>query len=175
MAALFSPGRLTAAAMAVLLAACATIAPPDADLARLDGRLALRIDSQPPQSMSASFELVGDGERGRLVLTNPLGLRVAQADWGPGRPALLVTSDGERRFSDLDSLAEGALGERVPLAALPDWLRGRPWPQAPSQPGANGFEQLGWNIDLARQAEGRVGLKRAAAPAVDLRVQLDSR
>jgi len=164
--------RLLAAAA---LAGCATVAPPDASQPRLDGRMALRIDSQPPQSMSATFELVGDGERGRLVLTNPLGLRVAQADWAPGQPALLVTSDGERRFSDLESLAVGALGERVPLAALPDWLRGRPWPQAPSQSASNGFEQLGWAIDLARQAEGRVALKRAAAPAVDLRVQLDPR
>lgn len=168
--------RAAALGVAALLAACATVTPPPgAPQDRLDGRLALRIDSKPPQSMSASFELIGDGDRGQLVLTNPLGLRLALAEWAPGRPARLVTSDGERHFDDLDSLAEGALGERVPLGALPDWLRGRPWAQAPSRAFEAGFEQLGWAVDLARQAEGRVGLKRAAAPAVDLRVQLDPR
>lgn len=171
----FPRARFAVLLLPLVLAACATVSAPDFGLARLDGRLALRIDSQPPQSMSAAFELLGDGERGRLVLTNPLGLQIAQAHWSPGAPARLITSDGERQFGDLDSLAEGALGERVPLAALPDWLRGRPWPKAPSQAAASGFEQLGWSIDLGRQAEGRVALRRVAAPAVDLRVQLDSR
>lgn len=167
--------RLAALLLAAALAACATVLAPDAGVERLDGRLALRIDSQPPQSVSAAFELQGDGERGQLVLTNPLGLRIAQAHWSPGVRARLVTSEGEREFDDLDSLAEGALGERVPLAALPDWLRGRPWPRAASSATAAGFEQLGWSIDLARQAEGRVAMRRAGAPTVDLRVQLDPR
>ena len=62
------------------------------------------------------------------------------------------------------------------MAALFDWLRGRPWPDAASQlrgDGVPGFEQLGWQIDLARWAEGRVEARRVAPPVVTVRVRLD--
>jgi outer membrane lipoprotein LolB len=69
------------------------------------------------------------------------------------------------------------LGETLPLAALFDWLRGRPWPGAPSRPVAAppGFEQLGWRVDLARFAEGQVDARRDRAPAVNVRARLDMR
>ena len=38
----------------------------------------------------------------------------------------------EAAYADLDALAAAALGEGVPMLALFDWLRGRPWAGAPS-------------------------------------------
>ena len=183
---------MTLAAMAVGLGGCATTPPPGEALAlTAAGRLSLRIDAhagRPAQSLSAAFEWRGDGERGELTLLSPLGTQLAKARWAPG-VAWLKSPEGEARFDNLDDLAERALGERVPLAAWPDWLAGRPWPRAPATPSipaaaaasaapaasaTAGFEQLGWSVNLARHGEGRIEARRAAPPVVTVRIVLDA-
>jgi outer membrane lipoprotein LolB len=129
--------------------------------------------TRPVQNLSVAFELRGDGQRGELKLLSPLGTQVAAARWAPGL-ALLVGSEGERRFASLDALSLDALGEALPLAALPHWLQGRPWDQAPHTRFEGGFEQLGWRVLTAGQAEGRIEASRSAPPAVLLRVRLDN-
>ena len=166
----------TTLALAALvgLVGCAT-RPLPADA--LSGRLAVRVDGQPDRNVSADFELSGDAREGQLTLTGPLGSIAAQAGWAPGR-ATLTTSSGRTDYADLDTLAVQALGEHVPIAALFDWLRGRPWGEAPSSPrpdGGAGFEQLGWSIDLARWAEGFVDARRSAPPAVSVRARMERR
>jgi outer membrane lipoprotein LolB len=163
---------------AAALAACATPSPPPAagPLSWTSGRLSVRIAAsaeQPAQSLTAAFELRGDGDAGELRLNSPLGTRMATARWGSGL-AELSTADGERRFGSLDELSRRTLGEVLPLAALPDWLAGRPWPQAPHRQLADGFEQLGWRVLQAGRADGWVEAHREAPPAVALRVRLDS-
>lgn len=161
-----------AVAAALALAGCAT--PPPADL--VAGRLAVKVAAtpeQPARSVTSAFELRGDGRRGELSLTSPLGSIVARARWAPGEAWLATSDGGERRFDDLDSLSRDALGEALPLQALPSWLRGQPWPGAASQPAAAGFEQLGWQVDLARWAEGLVDVSRQAPPAVSLRARVE--
>jgi outer membrane lipoprotein LolB len=165
--------RFAVAALGAVLAACAST--PPADGGWTTGRLSLRVDAMPDraaQSVAAAFELRGDARAGDLNLVSPLGTRLAQARWSEGG-AVLSTPDGERRFTNLDDLAEQSLGERVPLAALPDWIAGRPWPGAPSRAAGVGFEQLGWAVDLSARAEGRIVARRAAPPAVTLRIVLD--
>jgi len=156
------------------LAGCATTARAPADGAApwTSGRLSVRIESNPPQSISAGFELRGNAESGELRLNSPLGSRLAAARWSPGS-AVLADSQGEQRYANLEDLSRRALGEALPLAALPDWLSGRPWPQAPHRNNQAGFEQLGWQVSLARRAEGFVEASRAAPPPVLLRVKLD--
>ena len=156
------------------LAGCATTARPPAEGAApwTSGRLSVRIESDPPQSISAGFELRGDGESGELRLNSPLGSRLAAARWSPGS-AVLEDSQGEQRYANLDDLSRRALGEALPLAALPDWLAGRPWHQAPHLSNPAGFQQLGWQVSLVRKAEGFIEASRAATPAVLLRVKLD--
>ena len=159
-------------ALSVLLAACATPSRPGADLS---GRLALRVaahDGAPAQSLTTQFELHGDAVEGDLRLTTPLGSTAAQARWQPGR-AELSSAEGTRNFAGLDALAQDLLGQSLPLAALIDWLRGRPWPGAPSVARTDGFEQLGWHIDVSRFAEGWVLAARELAPALSLRARLD--
>jgi len=155
------------------MAGCAT--PPDTGV-WTSGRLALRVDAapgRPAQSLSAAFELRGDDREGELRLLSPLGTQVAAARWAPGL-ALLQSSEGERRFANLDALSQEALGEPLPLAALPDWLAGRPWRGATHTARADGFEQLGWVVTTAALADGQLQAQRAAAPAVTLRVRLDN-
>ena len=168
--------RLPPLVAAALLAACATPPAPGGP-AWTSGRLSVRVAAsaqQASQSMSAAFELRGNGQSGELRLNSPLGTRLAQARWAPG-VAVLETSDGERRFETLDELSRQALGEALPLAALPDWIAGRPWPAAPHQARIDGFEQLGWSVLLARQAEGWIEARRATPPEVEVRVRLDER
>ncbi len=161
----------------VALAGCASVAPeppPAGDT--LSGRLAVRVEATaqaPAQSVSGSFELQGTPRAGRLSLVSPLGTLVAQARWTEQR-ATLVTPSGETPFENLDALTREMLGESLPVAALFDWLRGRPWPAAPSQAQPQGFEQLGWRVDLARFADGLVTAERAQPPAVSVRARLDA-
>lgn len=167
---------LWAAAAAALMTACATPRPVSADLGPvISGRLSLRVDAaadRQPQGLTAAFELQGQSERGELRLLSPLGSQLASARWAPGQ-ALLETPAGSQAFSSLDELSLQALGEVLPLAALPDWVAGRPWPGAAHRAGTTGFEQLGWRVDLARQAEGWVLARRDTPPAVVLRIRLD--
>ena len=162
-------------AAAALLGGCATRAPAPGEAPWAAGRLSVRVEAsadRAAQSLGAAFELRGSGESGELRLISPLGTQLASARWAPGL-ALLTTADGATEFASLDDLSRRALGEALPLAALPDWLAGRPWPSAPHRPEPAGFEQLGWQVSLARWAEGWVEARREAPPAVTVRVRLD--
>lgn len=163
------------AAASALLAGCASLGRPASGGAAdtLAGRLAVQVQGDAARSFSADFELQGDARRGSLALTTALGIQVAQADW-TAEQVRLRSRDGVQIYADLDSLAEGVLGERVPLAALFDWLRGRPWPGAASRGDDQGFLQLGWQVDVSRRDEGVIQARRAAAPAVTLRAKLDA-
>ena len=173
-----SAARLAAVAGLALLTACASVPPPaDGVLSGvLVGRLSVRVDGAPPRAVSAGFELTGDARRGSLVLSGPLGTTAARADWAPGE-AVLRSGGTESRHADLDSLGQAALGEALPMAALFSWLRGRAWADAPSQPrpdGQPGFVQLGWQIDLARWADGALDAVRLAPPAITVRARLEA-
>ena len=166
---------LLAAACMAGAAGCAT--PPVAQGSGewTSGRLSLRVDAapgRPAQSLSAAFELRGSGAQGELRLMSPLGTLLVAARWQPGT-VTLNTPEGEQRFASLDELSRQALGETVPLAALPDWLAGRPWPQAPHETLPEGFAQLGWQVQTQRLAEGWISARREAPPLVQLRVRLD--
>ena len=155
--------RAAALAFTVLAAACTTVPPAPSGESNdvLSGRLALRVApvaGEASRSVSAAFELRGDSRAGSLGLSTPLGSMLAQARWSPTQ-VVLTTPRETRRFASLDELTREALGESVPIEAWFDWLRGRPWPEAPSAPldaapnapsgpSATGFRQLGWRVDL---------------------------
>lgn len=166
---------LALAGVAAGLTACATPPPATEAGAVTSGRLLLRVAAmagRDAQNVSAAFELQGDANRGELRLISPLGTQMAAARWAAGEVSL-QTSEGTQRFATLDELSRQALGESLPLAALPDWLAGRPWALAPHRPLAEGFEQAGWQVSLARQSEGLIEARRVALPEVLLRVRLD--
>ncbi|MDB5817036.1 MAG: hypothetical protein JWQ11_676 [Rhizobacter sp.] len=142
----------------------------------LSGRMAVRVAETPTvaaRSVSASFELQGDAQAGSLNLSTPLGTLMAQARWAPGT-VTLTTPQGQTAYNDLDSLTQQVLGESIPVPALFDWLRGRPWPDAATTMGNDGgFSQLGWDVDLADYSQGAITVVRSAMPAVTVRVRLD--
>ena len=166
---------------ASLVGGCASVgqrAPQGAET--ISGKLSVRVDasaSVPARSESGNFELKGTPDDGQLNLSSPLGTVLAQARWS-GQRAWLTTSQGETAYPDLDSLTQEMLGERLPVAALFDWLRGRAWPGAGSQANTAtagpGFQQLGWSVDLTRFSEGWISARRAHPPVVVVRARVDN-
>ncbi|MCE2918092.1 MAG: outer membrane lipoprotein LolB [Rubrivivax sp.] len=179
--------RFAAGAVALAVAACTQVpgvgdgpvaAPTAASTPSTDatGRLAVAVEAhegQPAQGFNASFELRGRREMGELLLATATGQRLARLSW-KGESALLETPErGVQRYDSLASLSRQMFGEVLPLAALPDWLAGRPMDDVSSQKTAAGFVQLGWTLDLARQTEGLLVARRELPPTIVLRVRLD--
>ncbi len=164
---------LTATCVAALASGCTSVATPTAGQV-FSGRLAVSVSGQPDRSFSAGFDLSGSARQGELLLTGPLGTTAARAHWAPGL-AELSTTQGNTRHANLDAMAEQALGQPIPMAALFDWLKGRPWPEAPAAvlaDGQPGFEQLGWRVSLSRLTEGWLDATRSAPPSVQVRIRL---
>ena len=163
----------------LVVAGCASPGPrPPDEPPPLAGRMAVRVAAAadaPARSISTGFELGGNADDGWLGLSTPIGTLLARARWSPAG-VVLVMPERESTYADLGSMSRDLLGEELPFAALFDWLRGRPWPGAPSAAldgGVVGFAQLGWRVDLARFADGVVVAMRDSPPAMTVQVRLD--
>ncbi len=125
------------------------------------GRLALQMDEQEAQSLSASFELQGSSASGQLVLFSPLGNVLARIQWEPGK-AVLVTGNQTRTADSLDVLLQQSTGTQLPVAALFAWLQGV------------ASTADGWSADLSHLKEGRLtAIRRSPLPRATLRIILD--
>lgn len=125
------------------------------------GRMALRIDSNEPQSFSASFDLVGQAQAGELILYGPLGSTAAHLSWTPDS-ATLRSNGAVRQFSSLDALATQTTGTNIPIAALFDWLAGLDVVAA------------GWEADLTQLGNHRLTARRLSPePVAELRLILE--
>ncbi len=166
-------------ACAVALSGCTTLPQDRLPGELISGRLSVRVDAADgtaARSLSAAFELQGSADQGRLDLASPLGTMLAQVRWSRGI-ATLSTPDNTSPYPDLDALTLQLLGESVPVAAWFDWLRGRPWPAAPSaalpDTARLGFSQLDWHVDLAGFNDALVVARRDRPPAVTVRAKID--
>ena len=144
-----------------VLAGCATPRPPVQTAAFWSGRLALQVQSEPPQQWFANFELQGTAEQGELLLLSPIGTTLAKLSWTP-TTARLEQAGHSVQSDSLSSLSERLTGTALPIAALFEWLAGRPAPVP------------GWQADLSGHAQGRLLAQRSQpAPAAALRIVLD--
>lgn len=144
------------------LVGCATSRPgAEKPAAYWSGRLALQLQSTPPQNWSASFELQGSAEQGQMVLLSPLGTTLAKLSWSP-RSALLEQGADKTESSNLQSLSQKLTGTDLPIHAIFEWLQGRE------------TSARGWDVDLSALNEGRLSARRMApAPEALLRILLD--
>lgn len=125
------------------------------------GRLALKIDSQPPQSFSAAFELNGSVQQGSLTLSTPLGSTLALLAWTP-QNATLKSPRENQQFASVDALVAHVTGTNIPAQALFDWLQGKNTANA------------GWQADLSQHASGRIVARQTRPPQpAELRIVLD--
>lgn len=145
----------------VFLAGCATPRPPVQTDAFWSGRLALQVASEPPQQWFANFELQGSAAQGEMLLLSPIGTTLAKLSWTP-TTARLEQAGHSVQSDSLSSLSERLTGTALPIAALFEWLAGRPAPVP------------GWQADLSGHAQGRLLAQRSEpAPAAALRIVLD--
>ncbi len=144
------------------LAGCATPRPKPTDTESFwSGRLALQLQSTPPQNWSASFELQGSAEQGQMTLLSPIGTTLARLSWTP-QAALLEQGQDKTESSNLQSLSQRLTGTDLPLAALFEWLAGK------------AADAPGWQVDLSAHPEGRLSARRSTpAPEAVLRIVLD--
>jgi len=125
------------------------------------GRLALQVESEPPQSFHASFELKGTAQTGELSLFSPLGNTLAVLNWSP-QAATLNSGGTVREFSSLDTLVAQVTGTPIPIPALFAWLAG------------DQASATGWATDLSQLADGRLVARRTdPLPTAVLRVVLE--
>lgn len=146
----------------VLLTACAAppakISTPEADWS---GRLAIQVLKDPPESLSARFELQGSAQSGQMDLLSPIGTTMARLQWQP-EFARLQQGQQQMDSASLQHLATRLTGTELPIAALFEWLAGRP------------ADATGWQVDLSQHALGRITAeRRLPAPATVLRIALD--
>ncbi len=148
----------------ICLTACVQLPPAPSNAATTgfwSGRLSLQVHSEPPQSLTAGFELKGSPEQGEFVLSSPLGNTLLAARWTP-LEATLYSAEKPRSFKSIDALIEQSTGAALPVAALFDWVAGKP------------SSLNGWTADLRQQAQGRISARRSSPlPSSDLRIVLD--
>lgn len=149
-----------AACTMLLLAGCASpkSLPSGAGADVWSGRLALTIHSEPPQHVSAGFDLRGSPQAGELQLSSPLGNSLATLRWDP-RSAELIQGNTVTARDNLEALTDDIGAPGLPITALFSWLRG------------DAAEASGWTADLTRQPEGRIVARRHhPLPLADLRI-----
>ena len=144
------------------LTACATPEPRTvASSNEWSGRLAIQVLKDPPESLSAHFELQGSAQSGQMVLLSPIGTSLARLQW-QAEYARLEQGQEQVVGTSLQNLAARLTGTELPIAALFDWLAGRP------------SEASGWQVDLSSHAQGRITAeRRLPAPVTVLRIVLD--
>lgn len=152
--------RLLVGALCLTLAACAT-APRERPAQFWSGRIGLQVQSDPPQSLQASFELQGSAQAGELTLLNPVGGIVARLSWSPQQATL---ERGNERWTQpsVEALAQQVAKTPLPVQALFDWIEGR------------AVAHAGWHADLSAREQGRILAHRTQpAPEALLRIVLD--
>lgn len=128
------------------------------------GRLSLRVDSEPPQSLSGTFVISGNAQVGDLTLSTPLGSTLAMLSWTP-QQAILKTDGDTSYYASTDALVQQVTGTVLPLAALFDWLAGQDTPA------------VGWQTDLSLlnnpDSQRLIAKRTEPLPTVELRIVLD--
>jgi len=127
------------------------------------GRIGVKVASNPPQAFSAHFELSGTSEEGNLSLSTPLGTSLARMHWDAAG-ASLRTSQESKQFASADEMLQHSLGAAPPLSALFAWLAG----QDAAVPG--------WDVQLQDIEAGRIHARQTkAAPGVDISIVFEPR
>lgn len=140
---------------------------------QFSGRLSLRVHQPSTGATDGGtllFEFEGTPDEGALVLQTVIGTAVANARWN-AQGAEIITPRGRQTGQSLDEVATALLGQALPLAAILQWVRAEPWPLAPHERNAEGFDQLGWSVSLQSWHERVVTARKQAQP--DRRHDLD--
>jgi outer membrane lipoprotein LolB len=166
------------AAAAVVLGACATlpepgIAPPGGF--ELSARVAVR---HTKDSGSARIFWRHSEGADDMVITSPVGQGIARISREGDRFRLVTADKREYRAADAESLTDEALGWRLPLSGLPDWVQARASPGRPAEVNGSASEGLeirqdGWRVTYDEFRDGRPFRMRLSREDVEIRLVVD--
>jgi outer membrane lipoprotein LolB len=167
------------AAVLLLAAGCAQLerSVPEGQVFELSGKLAARHGAEAFSGNIAWRHAAASDE---MLITSPIGAGVARIVREGDAVTLTTAEPREYRAADAESLTEQALGYRLPLAGLADWVRGQPSSKLPagrssrrSDGKLESLEQGGWTIDyLEYQGELPYRMKLAYPGGVELRLAI---
>lgn len=159
---LFFAGLLST--LLLTLVGCATQTPTTPELVVggefvRHGRFALRAEApnQAPEAVQGGFAWRDANGRLTLDLSNPFGNILARVNVEPNQATLTQPNGEVMRATDPDGLVQKAIGQRVPVRDLRQWLRAplRALPamqqiKRDDQGRIVAFEQNGWAVALTR-------------------------
>jgi len=165
-------------AAAAVLGACASLpeaGPPLPGGFELSGRVAVR---HGKDAASGKIFWRHSDDSDELLITSALGQGIARISREGDRFRLVTGDNKEYRAADAESLTEQALGWRLPLAGLADWVQARASPGRPAEMrgGAEqGMElrQDGWRIAYEEFREGRPHRMRLTRDDLEIRLIVD--
>jgi outer membrane lipoprotein LolB len=168
----------------VLLAGCATIgdqagsAAPVGDAFQLSGRVSVKYGAE---AASGSITWEHGPKSDDLLISTPLGQGVARIVRRDAEVTLTTADQKVFQAVDVESLTGQVLGWRLPLAGLPDWVRGRAAAGSPAQTRLDGAQRLaelrqsGWLVEFLAY-DGESGLPQRlhlSREDVDIRLVID--
>jgi outer membrane lipoprotein LolB len=151
-----------------LLSACASLPPPAPAVAAaaesfaLSGRLSLR---QGEMRHHVGISWRHEAARDEIFVSGPLGQGLAELTRDATGARLLTADRKVVTAPDWESLAERALGARLPLSNLPRWVAAVP-------PVAT-FDADGWHIDVREVADGRPALIELRRDDIEAVLRID--
>jgi outer membrane lipoprotein LolB len=113
-----------------------------------------------------------------MLITSPVGQGIARISREGGLFRIVTSDSKEYRAPDAESLTEEALGWRLPLSGLSDWVQGRASldrPAGVSDRAGEGLEirQDGWTIAYEEFREGRPFRLRLSREGIEIRLIID--
>ena len=165
-------------ALAALLGACASLSESGRPLPggfELSGRVAVR---HGKDAASGRIFWRHSNDADELLITSPLGQGIARLN-RKGDQFRLVTGDRkEYRADNAEDLTEQALGWRLPLAGLSDWVQARASPGRPAEmrgDAGKGLElrQDGWHVAYEEFRGGRPFRMRLTREDLEIRLTVD--
>jgi outer membrane lipoprotein LolB len=168
----------------LLLAGCAAIeqqpapAGPIGDAFHLSGRVSVKYGTEAASGkISWQHDAAGDD----LLFSTPLGQGVARIVRRDDLARLTTSDQKVYQAGDVETLTEQVLGWRLPLAGLPDWVRGRAAAGAPAQTRLDSSRRLaeltqsGWRVEFLdyKSENGPPALLRLSRKEVEIRLVID--
>ena len=163
---------------AAILGACAALpepgAPPPGGF-ELSGRAAI---SSAKDSGSVRIFWRHSSEADDMLITSPIGQGIARITREGERFRLVTADKTEYRAADAEDLTDQALGWRLPLASLPDWVQGRASLDRPALVTGRAGEGLeirqdGWRVAYEEFREGRPFRLRLMREGLEIRLVVD--
>jgi outer membrane lipoprotein LolB len=171
----------------LLFAGCASIAEHPApvgpaafvgDAFYLSGRVSVKFGAQ---AASGKITWQHDVASDDLMFSTPLGQGVARIVWRDGVASLTTSDQKMYQAGDVETLTEQVLGWRLPLAGMPDWVRGRAAAGTPAQGQMDDahrlsqLQQSGWQVEFLEYGSGNgpPSRLRLSRENVELRLVID--